>query len=461
MPFLSGEELERWSGGSWEPARPDGVYGVSNNTRSSLRGTLYIALKGKNFDGHDFVGQAFDGGAAAALVGSDFQASAAGAGHYLLRTPDTLAALHAIAAGYRRQLGIEVTGVTGSAGKTTVKEMTADVLSAVAPVARTIGNLNNEVGVPLSLLNMERTTGLGVFEVGTNHPGELAPLCAMIAPQWGIVTNVGPVHLEFFESVDRIADEKGELLRSLPRDGTAILCRDDAFHCKLKSFVKGRVIDVSMRGDADFSFAGMNASGDKAMIREKASGEVFSFRPPVPGDHNICNAMFAIAAGRGHGMEWDAIRNAIEHYVPLPMRWQQENVNGVTIINDAYNANPMSMEAALDAFGRIQSTGRKWLVMGGMAELGVSGRDFHVALGRRIASGDWSGLIVIGDRGAWIAEGARASGFDEGRLLLCKDNNDAARALHDRTRENDMVLLKASRSMHVEEVRNQYVLLAV
>lgn len=461
MPCYSGEELERWSGGKWEQARPDGVNGISINTRALVRGSIYVALKGMNFDGHEFVGQAFDGGAVAALVGQDYPALSANAGRCLLRTSNTLVALQNLAAGYRRQLGVEVTGVTGSAGKTTVKEMTADVLSAIAPVARTIGNLNNGIGVPLSLLAMERTTRTGVFEVGTNHPGELAPLCAMIAPRWGIVTNIGPVHLEFFGSVDSVAAEKGELLKVLPADGTAILCRDDAFYDRLKSLVCGRVMDISMRGDADFSFAGMTSSGEEAMVREKASGETFCFHPPVPGDHNICNAMFAIAAGRGHGMQWADIRNAIEHYTPLPMRWQQETVRGVTIINDAYNANPMSMEAAIEAFSRIRASGRKWLVLGGMAELGVSSREFHVALGRCIAVGDWAGLLVIGDSGAWIADGARAAGLEGTRMYHCKDNGEAARALHNMVRETDLVLLKASRSMKIEEVRNQYVLLAI
>ncbi|MEI6807881.1 MAG: UDP-N-acetylmuramoyl-tripeptide--D-alanyl-D-alanine ligase [bacterium] len=453
--------MERWSGAKWAQARPDAVNGVSINTRALVRGSIYVALKGMTFDGHDFVEQAFDGGAVAALVRQDYPARSLGAGRCLLRARDTLAALQNLAGGYRRHMGIEVVGVTGSAGKTTVKEMTADVLSAIAPVTRTIGNLNNDIGVPLSLLAMEHTTRIGVFEVGTNHPGELAPLCAMIAPQWGIVTNIGPVHLEFLVSVDGVAAEKGELLKVLPADGTAILCRDDAFYSRLKSLVCGRVLDISMRGDADFSFAGMTANGEEAIVREKASGETFRFRPPVPGDHNICNAMFAIAAGRGHGMQWYDIRNAIEHYTPLPMRWQQENVRGVTIINDAYNANPMSMEAAIEAFYRIRSSGRKWLVMGGMAELGVSSRKFHMELGRRIAGGDWAGLLVIGDSGAWIADGARTAGFDEKRISICKDNGEAARVLHNKVRETDLVLLKASRSMKIEEVRNQYVLLAV
>lgn len=461
MPFFSGEELERWSGGKWDPVCPEGMRDISTDTRTIAPGSLYVALKGKTFDGHEFVEQAFEYGAAGALVGQDYPAQGSGGRRHLLRACDTLTALQNIASGYRRHLNIEIIGVTGSAGKTTVKEMTAEVLSEIAPVGRTIGNFNNEIGVPLSLLAMERRAGIGVMEVGTNHPGELAPLCAMIEPRWGIVTNVGPVHLQFFGSVDAVATEKGELLKALPTDGTAVLCSDDAFYDRLKSLVRGRVVSVSMHGEADIYFEGMTAPGEGATVRERVSGESFRFRPPVPGDHNICNAMFAIAVGRGHGMRWDDIRHAIEHYVPLPMRWSQEKVRGVTIINDAYNANPMSMNAAIDVLSRMQTTGRKWLVIGGMLELGEAERELHLEAGRRIGGGDWAGLLAIGERGSWIADGARGTGFDDGRIVLCRNNNEAARALFDRARENDIVLLKASRGMHVEEVRNQYVLLAL
>ncbi len=461
MPSFSGEELAKWSGGRWDPVCPASLSGVSTNTRTIRPGELYVAIAGKVHDGHNFVEEAFGKGAAGALVGNDYRAGTAVQGRCLLRVPDTLAALQNIAAGYRRDIGVEVVGVTGSAGKTTVKEMTAAVLSALGPVARTLGNFNNDIGVPLSLLSMERGTRIGVFEVGTNHPGELAPLCAMISPRWGLLTNVGPAHLEFFGSVDAIAVEKSTLLKALPADGTAVLCRDGAFHGVLRAAAGCRVVDVSIRGDADLFVEGSSSGSDEVAVREKASGEVFRFRPPVPGDHNICNALFAIAVGRGHGMRWEDIRLGIEGYIPLPMRWAREKIRGVTIINDAYNASPVSMSAALEAFGSMKVAGRKWLVLGGMLELGVADRDLHEQLGGRIGAGDWAGLIAVGAHGSWIAEGARKAGLIDGRIVLCSDNAAAAMALFERATENDAVLLKGSRGMHLEEVRNQYVLLAV
>jgi len=460
MPSFSGSELATWTGGRWEPSCPQHVNGVSTDTRTLVRGNLYIALKGKTMDGGSFVAQAAAKGAAGAVVTGDHPLRGT-ASCPLLRVGDTLAAMQSAAVGYRRNLGVEVVGVTGSAGKTTVKEMIADVLSAINPVARTMGNFNNEIGVPMSLLAMERDTRIGVFEVGTNHPGELAPLCAMIAPKWGVVTNIGPVHLEFFGSIEGVAAEKSSLLKALPADGSAVLCSDDAFYTKFKSLVRCRVVDVSMLSGAEISFSGMTTSGQEVRIVEKSSGEEFCFRPSVPGDHNICNAMMAIAVGRGHGMGWQDIRRGIEKFVPQPMRWVQEKVAGVTMINDAYNANPMSMRAAVDTFARLSSSGRKWLVVGGMLELGLSDLEFHRELGMHIGKGEWAGLLTIGDRGSLIADGARSAGFSDDRIIICKDNIEAAQALFQRTRENDMVLLKASRGFHIEEVRNQYVLLAL
>ncbi|MEI6218225.1 MAG: UDP-N-acetylmuramoyl-tripeptide--D-alanyl-D-alanine ligase, partial [bacterium] len=322
MPLFSGSELEKWTGGRWEPSCPQHLNGVSTDTRTLVSGNLYIALRGKTMDGSSFVAQAAAKGAAGAVVPVDYP-SRGTASCPLLRVGDTLAAMQSAAVSYRRSLGVEVVGVTGSAGKTTVKEMIADILSEIKPVARTMGNFNNEIGVPMSLLAMERDARIGVFEVGTNHPGELAPLCAMIEPQWGVITNIGPVHLEFFGSIDGVVAEKSSLLKALPADGSAVLCRDDASYTTLKSLVQGRVVDVSMRSGAEISFAGMTTSGQEVRIVEKSSGAEFCFRPSVPGDHNICNAMMAIAVGRGHGMGWQDIRRGIEKFVPQPMRWVQ------------------------------------------------------------------------------------------------------------------------------------------
>jgi len=461
MPAFTGEELETWSGGRWEGSRRFEARGVSTDTRNLVPGSLYIAIRGKRFDGHAFVEQAFEKGAVAAMVSDSYQVPAVLARHGFLGVKETLAALQSLARGYRASLKIDIVGVTGSVGKSTVKEMTANVLGVAAPTARTRGNWNNEIGVPLSLLAMDRGTSVGVFEVGTSHPGELAPLCRMLSPSWGIVTNVGPVHMEFFASMDAIADEKGRLLESLSANGTSVLTKDDAFFNKLRSKAPARVITVSMKYDADYTTESISDNGQEAVVREKASGERFSFRLPVCGDHNVGNAMFAIAVARGRGMGWDDIRRGLEAYRPLPMRWAEEHVCGVTIINDAYNANPVSMRAAVDTFARMKTVGRKWLVMAGMLELGAGEREAHIDVGRHVGRMEWGGLVTVGERGTWIAAGAREAGLAESRIYTCGDCAEAAQVLFHGVSAGDAILLKGSRGTRLETVRDQYVLLSV
>lgn len=455
MPAFSGDELAGWSSGKWDPSPPESVEGVSTDTRSLSAGSLFFALKGRNCDGHELVDEAFERGAAGAVVRKD-SGLRSKRGQPLLRVVDTLRALQDIARGYRKDLGIEIVAVTGSVGKSTIKEMTASVLDGVIPSARTVGNWNTEIGVPLSLLATERSARLGVFEIGMSHRGEIAFLCGLLEPSWGIVTNVGPVHLEFFDSVSAIAEEKSELLKCLPPDGAAVLCADDDFFDLMKREVRGRVVTVSMKGDADYMHLRGAGSGCEVMICEKSSGEEFAFKARVPGEHNVLNAMFAIAVARGHAMSWNDIRSGIENYSPLPMRWSEEKIEGVTVVNDAYNANPMSMRASIETFADMKVEGGKWLVLAGMLELGRREREEHIELGRYVVSGDWAGLITVGVLGARIADGAENAGLERNRIVRCECNTEAARVLAEKVAEGDAVLLKGSRAMRLEELREEF-----
>ena len=451
MPAFSVKELKTWSGGWWKGREPSVVQGVSTDTRTLKPGNLYVAIRGANHDGHHFVAQAFARGASAAVVTESFAAPYL-SDDPLLCVEDPLRALGRIAAGYRASLKADLVAVTGSVGKTTVKEMIADVLQTRGPTARTRGNWNNDIGLPLSLLAMDPGEKYGVYEVGMNHPGELEPLCNILHPSWGVVTNVGPVHLEFFKSVADIAREKATVVRCLPPNGTAVLSRDDKYFEILRKEAPCRVMTTAVSCEADYVGRVLSSTDGEFSVLERATGEQAEFSVPLPGDHILKNALFAIAIGRGLGVPWDDLRSALKRYAPPPMRWNRVTVAGVRVINDAYNANPMSMRAALVAFRQTPVKGRRWLVLGGMRELGATEKDEHIALGREIAKGDWAGLIVVGRLGEWIGEGTETAGGFRGQVIRCADHVAAARILREKMVAGDAILLKASRGEQLEKV---------
>lgn len=450
-PIFEPGTFAAWTGGVWQNNTPLAIYGVSNDTRTLVGGNLYIALRGDTFDGHAFVRDAFAKGAAGAMVCTDWSSPDCPGGP-VLRVPDTAKALRAAAAAYRRELDPAIIAVTGSVGKTTVKEMVALVLSAKGETARTQGNWNNDLGLPLSLLAMDPRARMGVFEVGMNHPGELAPLCALLAPDWGIVTKIGPVHIEFFSSVAAIAREKAETFLCLPRDGVGVYCADDEQAPVLDAAIACRRITVALDCEADYTGAFEVGESGLALVKERDTGESFRIRMPLPGRHHLVNALFAVAAGRGQGICWDAIRSALEAYKTPPMRWERSMMLGALIVNDAYNANPLSMRAALRAFSQQDVPGRKWVVLGGMRELGWLEAEEHAALGRDVASVPWSGLVTVGRLGGLIASAAAGLGPD--RLVPCENHAEAAAFLARSVRPGDAVLLKASRGERLENVLN-------
>jgi UDP-N-acetylmuramoyl-tripeptide--D-alanyl-D-alanine ligase len=458
MVRFNPEELARWSRGEWIPYPPAEVLGITQDTRALSPGGLYVALEGERFDGHQFLGRAFQLGAAAALVRRDNPYLPESPAYPLLMVDDPADALQAIAAAYRRQVAISSVAVTGSVGKTTVKDLIADLLSARLPTARTRGNFNNAVGVPLSVLGLRRSDEAGVFEVGMNHPGELMPLCQIVLPNWGVITGIGPVHIEFFDSIEGIAFEKSEVLRSLPEDGTAVLNRDCPFFELLAAQAPGPVLTVSLEQEADYQCleSAMGPTGMTALILERRTGERHEIFIPLMGRHHIANAMLAIAVARGHEVAWHDIVDILRRFKSAPMRWERQVVGSVTFINDAYNANPLSMRAAIEAFQAGTGPGRRWLVVGGMLELGRHEEAEHLALGHFLAAQDWAGVITVGELGETLAEGARAAGFRTTALFVCEEAEQAAAVLQERIRPGDQVLMKASRGIRLEDVLQAY-----
>jgi UDP-N-acetylmuramoyl-tripeptide--D-alanyl-D-alanine ligase len=416
-----------------------------------LPGNLYVALKGTNLDGHAFVAEAFARGAAGAMV-------SAGSGHEgsaekpLLRVDDPIRALGEIASAYRLDLGCHVVGVTGSAGKSTVKEMAAQMLATSVPTAATVGNWNNDIGLPLSMLGMDRGVRAAVFEVGTNHPGEIAALCRLLRPDWAVVTNVGPVHLEFFGSVAAIAGEKAELLRCLPADGTAVVNMDGGCCEILLAACSARVVTVSGTVDADYRYEIRDPVRNEFLVTEQETGEQALMRAPKAGAHYVTDAVLAIAVARRRRIEWPRISMALRQFKALPMRWEERFVSGIRVVNDAYNASPMSMRAAIRAFHEQPGGGARWLILGGMLELGRAEEEEHLELGAFAAGYDWAGLITVGELGDLIAAGAENAGLDVRRIFRCTDAGEVPAVAGERFQNGDSVLLKASRGIGLERI---------
>lgn len=450
MPSFNPQRLAMWCGGAWRSIPPTVITSISNDTRTLSTGALYVAIRGERFDGHAFVDEAFRQGAVGALV--DHASTLPSVpGRPLLSVADTMGALGVMAQGYRHTVNPVVVGVTGSVGKSTVKEMTASILSTAMPTARSRGNWNNAIGLPLSLLAMEVDTEVGVFEIGMNHPGEIAPLAEMLCPTWGVITAIGPVHIECFESVDAIAREKAALLQALPSEGHAVLCCDDPYFEMFRDRAPCVVHSVSLENEGDYRVT-RDAATATLTVCERASGEVVSVTWPWPGRHNALNAGYAVAVARGFGVSWDCVRQGLGQYQPLPMRWEVQDIRGITVVNDAYNANPLSMRAALEAFKAMRIAGDKWLVLGGMRELGAHAEREHAALGASAATGPWGGIVTVGPEGETIAQGCKDAWGASRRIWCCADNAEAADLLREHLCLGDGVLLKASRGVALENI---------
>ncbi len=450
---LDAERLAYWTDGTWMHGTPAVLRGIAHDTRALRPGELYLALIGDRYDGHDFIEEAIRRGAVGAVVARG-RVSRLPREWPLLGVRDTREALNDIARGHRRMMTGRIVGVSGSVGKTTVKEMLADVLGVLGPVARTPENWNNDIGLPLSLIRMRPDDRWGVFEVGMNHPGEMKTLCGLMKPDWAVLTTIGPVHMGFFNSVEEIVAEKAELFRALREDGLAFVSSDQTAFAELAAAAPCRVVRVSTGGDqaADYLLERGAATDGEMVVRERKTGASFRYIPPLPGEHMLENTLLAIAVGREAGVAPEPLADALRAYRPPPMRWQVILHGGVRYINDAYNANPVSMRAALRTFAAVGVHGRRWLVLGGMWELGRFERREHLALGREVAKGEWAGLIVVGELGALIAEGAREAGWPAERIIVAAGVEDAAAELQARTGAGDAVLLKASRGERLERV---------
>ncbi len=396
--------------------------GATFDSRQVKPGMLYVALKGERTDGHAFVEQALAAGAAGALVRANWPCPAAVDESRLIRVADTRLGFGDLARTYRQTLKAKVVGITGSAGKTTVKELTAAFLRAGGfKVHATAGNFNNDLGLPLTVLNCPTDADFLVVEMGTNHPGEIAYLADIAAPDVGLISSIGTAHIEFFRTQDGIADEKGTLLARLPADGFAVLARENDRYDRLVRMSAAPVETVSL-ADAEAT----------------ALGEALKVR--LPGRHNVLNALIAYGCARRFGVALDACLKALANFSLPGGRWRVVERDGITFIDDTYNANPTSMIAALETFAAVPCDGRRIAVLGDMFELGDRAAEFHAEVGRKAHALALDRLVTVG----------ALANANIGGDVQCASAEEARTALAAILKPGDLVLLKASHGMHLE-----------
>jgi UDP-N-acetylmuramoyl-tripeptide--D-alanyl-D-alanine ligase len=421
--------------------------GYSIDSRTIGTGELFFAVKGERFDGHDFVDASLEKGAVAAVVREDRLHRYSVKGQ-LVAVDDTLAALQMLATAVRKLWGKPLVGVTGSAGKTTTKEAIAHVLGARLRVLKSEGNFNNHFGLPLMLLKVEPEHDVAVIEMGMSHSGEIRSLAEIAQPEIGVVTNVAPVHLEFFDSLAGIARAKYELIESLPTNGTAVLNADDEYVSQFGRDFNGQVLTYGTKAAADVCAKNVQTRGAKGSEFDivTATGRQHA-RLPLVGEHNILNALAAVAVGLARGMKLSEIVEALATLAPPDKRGQVLKLGNVTVINDCYNSNPKALSAMVDALAAMKS-GRRIVVAGEMLELGPTGEQMHRAAGQQIAEKKID--VLLGVRGMALAmvESAQQAG---GRAEFVATPEDAGEWLSRETRDGDVVLLKASRGVKLEK----------
>jgi len=410
---------------------------VATDSRKIAPGQLFVALSGERFDGHEFIAAAKAGGAVGAIVerGGDWALP------YIV-VKDTRLALGQLASALRRRLSVKLVGVTGSNGKTTVKEMTASILRRVGPTLYTEGNLNNDIGVPLTLFGLDSRHAFGVIEMGASHPREIDYLARLALPDVGVVNNAGPAHLEGFGSLDGVARGKGEMFTALPEHGVAVINADDAYAPLWRDLAAPRrVIDFGINNPA--AVRAEQIDGSRFRLCTPAGSAAVAL--PLPGRHNIMNALAAAAAATALDVPLELIADglAATPKVKGRLNWCAGG-NGSRLLDDTYNANPNSLKAALDVLAN--EPGERWLVLGDMGELGADARELHARVGEWARAARVSKLFAVG---RLAAEAARVFGRDG---VHFPDKVALVNAVQDGLRPGVAVLIKGSRFMGMEQV---------
>jgi UDP-N-acetylmuramoyl-tripeptide--D-alanyl-D-alanine ligase len=453
MNSLTLSQIAQFAGASLSSGDGTAVINkVSTDSRTIKPGELFVALRGENFEGHDFVAASAKAGGTGALVDLKWVGNVPN-NFALLRATDTLQAYQTLAANYRRSLAIKVLAITGSNGKTSTKDFAAAVLARRFRVTKTEGNFNNHVGLPRTILEATSEDEVAVWEIGMNHPGEIAALSKIAAADAAIVTNIGVAHIEFMGSREAIALEKGALAEAIEPQGTVVLNADDPFTEGIAARTRAKVV-----------LAGTTGGAVRAIeIRQSAEGSEFTIvegahrcraQLPVAGLHMVQNALLAVAAGRAFGLSIEECAAGLAAAPLTKARLQIKEINGVQFLDDSYNANPDSMKAALRTLVELDTEGKRIAVLGEMRELGAESERGHREVGETAATLGVNQLITIGDTAELIAEGARTAGLD--KVSSVRSTAEAAKLLGEIAEPGDLVLIKGSRAARTEEVIQQF-----
>ena len=446
-------EAARAAGGRLLAGDPHAVLArFSTDTRTLRPGDFFIALRGPRYDAHAFVGDALRSGAVGAMVSRPPDDSPPRAA--IIRVEDTLRGLGELARGWRERQGRHVVAVTGTNGKTTTKEMLRAVLAAAGPVHASPGNLNNLVGVPLSILAWPAAVPVAVLELGMSAPGEIQRLCEIARPDVGVFTTVGEAHLEFLGSVDGVARAKGEMLPFLDGGRLAVINLDDPYVERFRGCAPGRTVTYGLTPRAEVwasDLASEGLGGTRFTLRHR--GEAAPAWIAAPGRHNVSNALAAAAVGFAWGLPAEAIVAGLREARLAPMRMQSVRLaSGARAINDAYNANPPAMERAIETFFAVREVGRAILVLGDMLELGRHAERAHRRVGAFAARLGPDLLIAVGPESQALAKAAVGAGLPEERVVHCLEVGAARERLRAALQPDAWVLVKASRGMRLEGV---------
>jgi UDP-N-acetylmuramoyl-tripeptide--D-alanyl-D-alanine ligase len=454
---LSAEEILKATRGA--PLRGGPCWscsGISTDTRTLAAGDLFIALAGENFDGHDYLAKAAERGAAGLLIRADAAKKLAMAPGELpvIAVPDTLRALGDIARDWRQRFQIPVVAITGSSGKTTTKEMIATIASRTRNTLKTEGNLNNRIGVPLTLLRLRKNHEIAVVEMGTNSPGEIAMLTAIALPDVGLITNIGPAHIEGLGSLDAIREEKGSLFEVMAGRGAAILNHDDPAIGVLAGLLQGKRVTFGLGPDAAITARRVETVGPEGvrfdLVIDGIGAPVFL---AAAGEHNVRNALAAAAAAWTLGFDRSQIAAGLAAFRPVPGRTEIRQLgNGAHLVIDTYNANPASVREALKTLQGLRGNGKAVVILGDMLELGERSEEWHEEIGALLANTDIQDLFLKGSLTKALAAGAIRMGFPAERIAFFDDPQQVVSSLRSRLKKGDWVLIKGSRKMKMEAV---------
>jgi UDP-N-acetylmuramoyl-tripeptide--D-alanyl-D-alanine ligase len=457
VPRFSTDDVLNATGGTLvRPGRSVPFDGVSTDSRTLAAGSLFVPLAGARYDGHDYIGQAAGAGAAGVLIqrGRESLLEKIAGETAVLSVEDTLTALGDLARFWRARFDVPVVAITGSSGKTTTKEMAATIMGQEKHLLKNEGNLNNLVGLPLTLLQMNETHEVAILEMGTNRRGEIARLTEISGPTVGLITNVGPAHLEGLKSLETIREEKGDLFRVMDGRGTAVINLDDEALAPWAERWKGRKITFAIEADADVTASRIAHEGERGtiftLVMDGLSRDILL---PVLGFHNVSNALAAAAASSAAGVSFDTICQGLMAFRPVGGRMEVWRLkNGGYLVDDTYNANPASVAVALKTLQSLRGECKSIVILGDMLELGMEAEKYHEEIGRVVADTGVSKAYLRGDFTKALAKGAMKRGMKGDQVIIDLNTEETAAQLKVCMKAGDWVLVKGSRKMKMEEI---------